>query len=190
MHQPLLVGVVQRLGHRRHQFDRFVERQPGLLEPRGEVGAVDVLRDDEAGALLGAADIVDGNDVRMVEVGDGAGFGQIGFGVFGPGDQLAVRHLDGDEPLQLVVVGQVDEAEAALAQDPLDPVATDLAGRGFRRDGRDGCGPGSSTVGFRSFMAHAALRHRVSSHQVEYPQRVAGARAASAAWLAAASAAA
>ena len=24
MHQPLLVGVVQRLGHRRHQFDGFV----------------------------------------------------------------------------------------------------------------------------------------------------------------------
>ena len=33
MHQSLLVGVVQRLGHRRHQFDRFVEREPGLLEP-------------------------------------------------------------------------------------------------------------------------------------------------------------
>ena len=26
MHQPLLVGVVQCLGHRRHQFDRFVQR--------------------------------------------------------------------------------------------------------------------------------------------------------------------
>ena len=61
----------------------------------------------------------------MIEVGDGAGFGQIGFGVFGPSDQLGVRHLDGDEPLQLVVVGQVDEAEAALAQDSFHPVATD-----------------------------------------------------------------
>ena len=29
MHQPLLVGVVQRLGHRRHQFDGFVQRQAG-----------------------------------------------------------------------------------------------------------------------------------------------------------------
>ena len=108
-------------------------REPGLLEPRGEVGAVDELRDDEAGAVLGAADIVDGNDVRVVEVGDGAGFGQIGFGVFGPSHQLAVRHLDGDEPLQLVVVGQVDEAEAAFAQDLLDPVATDPLGMFGRR---------------------------------------------------------
>ena len=91
-------------------------RQPGLLEPRGEVGAVDVLRDDVAGELLGAADIEDGHDVRVVEVGDGAGFGQVGFGGFGAIDELAMRHLDGDEPLQLVVVGEVDEAEAALAR--------------------------------------------------------------------------
>ena len=64
----------------------------------------------------------------MIEAGDGAGFGQIGFGVFGPGHQLAVRHLDGHETLQLLVVGQVDEAEAAFAQDSLDPVATDSLG--------------------------------------------------------------
>ena len=30
MHQTLLVGVVQRLGHRRHQFDRFVDAQAGI----------------------------------------------------------------------------------------------------------------------------------------------------------------
>ena len=116
----------------------FVQRQPGLLEPRGEVGAVDVLRDDEAGELLGAADIEDGNDVRVVEVGDGAGFGQVGFGVFGAGDQLAMRHLDGDRPLQLVVVGQVDQAEAALAQEPFDPIATDVGGHGGPSPGVEG----------------------------------------------------
>jgi len=32
MHQPLLVGVVQRLGHCRHQFDGFGEWQPGVLQ--------------------------------------------------------------------------------------------------------------------------------------------------------------
>ena len=53
------------------------------LSSCGEVGAVDVLRDDEAGELLGAADIIDGHDVRVIEVGDGAGFGQVGFGIFG-----------------------------------------------------------------------------------------------------------
>ena len=125
MDQPLLVSVVQRLGHRRHQFDRFVDRKPGLLEPRGEVGAVDVLRDDETGELLGAADIEDRDDVRMIEVRDRAGFGQVGFGVFEAIHQLAMRHLDGHRAAQLVVVGQIDEAEPALAQHSFDPVATD-----------------------------------------------------------------
>ena len=80
------------------------------------------------GQSVGAADVVDGHDVRVVEVGDGAGFGQIGLGVFGPGNEPAVRHLDGHEPLQLLVVGQVDAPEAALAQDSLDAVATDAPG--------------------------------------------------------------
>ena len=39
-----------------------------------------------------------------------------------------MRHLDRHEPLQLVVVGQVDEAEPAFAQDPLDAVAADSLG--------------------------------------------------------------
>jgi hypothetical protein len=60
-----------------------VQRKPGLLEPLGEVGAVDVLRDDIAGAVLGAAHVMHWHDVRVIEVGDGAGFGQVGFGSFG-----------------------------------------------------------------------------------------------------------
>ena len=122
------MGVVQRLGHRRRQSHGLVQRQPGLLEAGGQVGAVDELGDDEAGAVLGAAHVVDRHDVGVVEGGDGAGLGQVGFGVFGPADEPAVRHLDGDGPLQLLVVGQVDATEAALAQDPLNPVAADAPG--------------------------------------------------------------
>ena len=47
-------------------------------------------------------------------------------------------HLDGDRPLQLVVVGQIDDAEAALSQDSFHPVATDVlrrrSGSFIRRD--------------------------------------------------------
>ena len=31
MHQTLLVGIVQGLGHRRHQVDRFVQRSRDCL---------------------------------------------------------------------------------------------------------------------------------------------------------------
>ena len=61
----------------------------------------------------------------MVEIGDRAGLGQIRFGIFGLGDQLGVRHLDGDGPVQLLILSQIDEAEAPSAQHFLDPVSTD-----------------------------------------------------------------
>ena len=77
------------------------------------------------GNSLGAADIEDGDDVRVIEVGDGAGFGQVGFGIFGSIHQLAMWHLDGHRAAQLVVVGQIHQAEPALAQHSFDPVATD-----------------------------------------------------------------
>jgi hypothetical protein len=41
--------------------------------------------------------------------------------------QLAMRHLNRHESLQLLVVGEVDEAEAALPQDPFDPVSANAA---------------------------------------------------------------
>ena len=37
MDQPLLVGVVQRLGHRRHQFRRFCHGRPVRLDPLARV---------------------------------------------------------------------------------------------------------------------------------------------------------
>ena len=43
-------------------------------------------------------------------------------------DQLGVRHLDGDRPIQLFIVSQIDETEAPFSQDLLDAVATDPLG--------------------------------------------------------------
>jgi hypothetical protein len=123
--QPLAMSGVQRPGHHRHQFHGFRHGRPVVLDPLRQRAAFDVLRHDEKGAILGAAHVMHGNDMRVVEAGDGAGFGQVGFGVFGPGNKSGVRHLDGDRPLQLLVVGQVDDTEAASAQDSLHPVAAD-----------------------------------------------------------------
>ena len=40
---------------------------------------------------------MDRHNVRVVEVGDRAGLGQIGFGILGLETELAMRNLDGDE---------------------------------------------------------------------------------------------
>jgi hypothetical protein len=49
-----------------------------------------------------------------------------------------VWHLDGHETLQLLIVRQVNEAEASFAQDLLEPVATDVRGGGCPRNGLAG----------------------------------------------------
>ena len=114
--QPLLVGVMQRLGHGRDEFRRLLTRKPGLLEPRRQIGPLDILGDDEERKFRRASHVVNRDDVRMFEAGHGAGFGQIQFGIFGASDPIGVGHLDGDGAMQLFVMGQIDEAEAPFAQ--------------------------------------------------------------------------
>ncbi len=128
MDESLLVGVVQSVSDGGDQFGGFPVLESLLLQLRSEVGPLDVLRDDVAGTVLCAADIVDGNDVGMIEIGDRASLGQIRLGIFGLRDQFGVRHLDGDRPIQLLVLGQIDETEAPFAQHLLDAVATDPLG--------------------------------------------------------------
>jgi hypothetical protein len=134
--QPAKVGVVQGLGHRRHDGGRLRERGPALLDPAGQVGALDELRDDVAQAVVGAAGVVNGDNVGVVEGGDDTGLGQVGLDVLGAFDPAGVRDLDGDRPTQLLVEGQVDPAEAAFAQESHDAVAADPLGQGRRGVGR------------------------------------------------------
>jgi hypothetical protein len=49
-----------------------------------------------------------------------------------------MRHLDGNKTLQLVIVGEIDKAEAALTEGFLDTVATDVRGGVRSRNGRAG----------------------------------------------------
>ncbi len=66
------------------------------------------------------------HNAGMIEIGNCAGLGQICLGIFGLGDQLGVRHLDGNQPIQLLVMGQIDETEAPFAQHLFDAIATNL----------------------------------------------------------------
>jgi hypothetical protein len=100
--------------------------QAGVL-PRLDHGAeTDAARRGGPAAVGGAAHVEHGNDVGVVETGSGAGLGQISVGVLGAGDEVRVRHLDRHLALELFVAGQVDPAEAALAEQPLDAVTADV----------------------------------------------------------------
>ena len=81
---------------------------PALTQPLRQVAALDVLGDDVAEAVVGAADVVDRDDVGVVELGEDLGLGQVGLDVLGAGDPLGVGHLDRHRPVEVVVLGQVD----------------------------------------------------------------------------------
>jgi hypothetical protein len=125
VHQTAHMGVVERLGHGRDQLGDVAKRHARVPQTLGEVAALDVLRHHEAEAVVRAAHVVDGDDVRVFEPRQRAGLGQVLLDVMRSRDPLPVRHLDRHRAVQLVVVRQVDTAEPALAQAPDHAVAAD-----------------------------------------------------------------
>ena len=78
----------------------------------------------------------------MVEPGEDAGLGQVGLDVLGAGDSLRVGHLDRHRAVEVVVLGEVDPPEAALAEQPDHPVAADRPGDTGQIASRNGRGDG------------------------------------------------
>src|SRR4029077_13076796 len=72
---------------------------------------LDVLHDDEVQVAL-TPDVVDGDDVRVVQRGGGAGLEDEALSLLGR--RVAWKNLDGDVPLQPRIVGQIDRAHAAF----------------------------------------------------------------------------
>ena len=74
----------------------------------------------------------------MIEIGDGAGLGEIRLGVLRVGDAFGMRHLDRHLAREIFVVGQIHEAEAPFAQDFFDSIPANPFGdlRGSRISSR------------------------------------------------------
>ena len=112
-------------------LDRLVRRKPpDAPQERGQVLAVDVLHREEVPSL-DLADVVDAADVG---VGDAAREAHLGVEALEPGRlgrELRRQELQGDGLAELEVVGAVDLAHAAAADEADDAVALaeDRAGR-------------------------------------------------------------
>lgn len=94
-----------------------------LGEMVGEVGALDVLHDEEQVVAV-AARVVDGDQARVVDLGgdpalaDEAAAQLVGgLAVDGAGDPVGAEQLHRDAAVQALVVGRPDLAHAALAED-------------------------------------------------------------------------
>ena len=122
MDQPAHVCMVECLGNRRRPLRSLAHRGPPLLEPRSEVAPLDVLRDHVTGRVLGAANVINRNDVRVVEPGEHPRFGQIRFGILGSGDAFRIGNLDRHTPIEVGIMradrpGQSSPHPAGEARD-------------------------------------------------------------------------
>ena len=92
---------------------------------RGEAAALDVL-EREVGQAVVLADLVDLDDVRVLDRGDGPGLGLEPDEVPGLRTGPGPDHLQGDEPVEPRLPRLVDDPHAAPAQHLQDLVAGDL----------------------------------------------------------------
>ena len=114
MHQTVLVGESQRAGDLDRDLERLADSQVALAHDElFEVLALDVFEDDVLASILLAA-VDDGDDVRVLQLCDGAGLS------LEPLDEvlvlvvLLVENLERDVALEERVVGPVDARHPAV----------------------------------------------------------------------------
>ena len=110
------------------QFRSLDKGESILFDSVRQIPASNVLRNDVAPPIVGAAQVVGSHDVGMVEPGDDAGLGEIRLDIAGTGDLLRVGHLDRYEAIEVVVSGQINPSEAALTESSNDRVAPMASG--------------------------------------------------------------
>ena len=139
-----MVGGVERDGDARADVDRQLGAQPRLhVEQLAQALAVDELHHDGLAALV-LEDVVDGDDVRVGQAGDGDGLAAEPLGDDGVGGQARLEPLEGDLAVERDVGGQPHLGHPALGEPPLEPVAPGehdrlvAARRARARSGRGG----------------------------------------------------
>ncbi len=128
---PVLMGMVDRVGHLVAQRGGFPERQPVALEPAMEREAVDVLVDDVQ-VLAVAADRLHARQARVVELGRGLGLADEAIRLLLRRAAID-RDFHGHDLVELGIPGLPHRPEGPLAQvlqeDVVGDPAADSVGR-------------------------------------------------------------
>ena len=135
MHHAAAVGVGQRVGQALGDAGGLRRlRAPAVGQQLAQVAALKPFHRD-VDALLRQAGIVDGDDVRVVQPGRGAGLGQqlhfahLPMGVVGRVG-MVVQGFDGDGPREQRVECRMHGSQAAAAELVLERIAPHMADRG------------------------------------------------------------
>ncbi|MNS80588.1 hypothetical protein D3C72_1142750 [compost metagenome] len=128
VHQPLAVGITQRLGDLPHVQQALLGCKPGgdaLLE-----GAAGQVLHGHVVQLADVADVMDGGDVRVRQPRQGAPFAQEALAEGRVGGKARGHHLQRHLALQRALGGQVDAGHGALANLAVDVESGNLHVRG------------------------------------------------------------
>ena len=115
MHHPRAVRPVQRVGDLSAEREHLGHRQRPLLQPVREGLPLEQLHHQIVHAIL-VADVVQRADVRVVQLGDGAGLALEAGAHFRGGGQMRGQHLDRHVAAEAGVVGAVHLAHPPRAE--------------------------------------------------------------------------
>jgi hypothetical protein len=128
MDEPSRVSGIERSSDAIDDLERVIDRKWGLVDQLSKISSLDVPHRDEQAAVL-LTGVVDRKHVRLVERGGELGFADEAFPeplVFG---ELGGEHLEGDLPLESLVLGEVHDTHATPPEGAFDAVASELGSR-------------------------------------------------------------
>ena len=158
MDQPPVVGMVKGLCDDCQQLRRCIMAWAILFDAISERLPFDELGDNVDRAVFRSARVIHWDNIRMIQAGDRAGFGQILFGIFRLLESFSGGNLDGDLSLKLLVVGQINSPKRSFTQHTLQsiPAKLTVAYRPVANKGRRGREAVLLTVSTRSQFGQLA----------------------------------
>ena len=149
-----LVGELEGVAERRDDGERFLRAQPVVDEQAAEIRPVDILHEQEV-EIAPLPELMDGHDVRVVQGGQGLGFGFEALGEFRVGRERLREELEGDEAVEGLLAGLEDRPHAAPA-DELDDLKVGEGGGDFLDRRWRGSGRLSGNRGMKRAFEQAA----------------------------------
>jgi hypothetical protein len=134
MDDALLVGVMQRVGDFGAHFGGFAARKALASEPVAQIHAADEIADDVYTISI-AANFVNADDARMLQLGSGPCFAKE-FLLFFNGHRAGAWDFNSHGAVKLFVAGFPDATEAANPQSPDELEPAELSERGRHLRGR------------------------------------------------------
>ena len=114
MDNAFVVGELEGLANLGNDLEGFARGKFARAFQLAEVQAIDEFHDDESQAV-DLAEFMDGNDVRVVESGEGAGFAVEAFGEAGAAGGLRREDFQGDQPVEGGLAGFINGAHPAFS---------------------------------------------------------------------------